>query len=543
MKKKAKLLVAGILAFAAIGSTGTVIRMGYLHTIVEGPDFLYATTDVALWSTVEPGIGITAGSIATFRPLVRHLMWHLGFANEPREGRTPRYYPSNSERKRKNRRGHRRSLSPSDLVPTDIEGMPSHIVGPDEIDLEANVSPSKIVVTDMEERVRAASTRLHMSTQQSHTTPSTSNKDALTKTAQLNNAERFLRLLQYSKALVAQNGPYTTAPGTAVLLRASQLRVHRDDEALSTAEFALSLAAAQGSISSAQPDGPEKDDLLLFNRFWETAVAVLEEILSPGSLPQESFGWGIFGLSSGYMHPPSNELTMQNTFSSYKYRLHAALLKLPSLTGAKGSEYAVREKTSTAALVKVRREIHTCAHILLHKFRQEEWKRVRWFHVVAVAERWLGAFGQLPPQRVVKDREKCGKEAAMFDDEGLSELEDVISIRSRAQYTARNPKDAGLQRIERQVSKEPPEPTNQFFVPAEIHRIIVVRSYPWFYQARIDAPLIISYPETLTDLHLEHVQIQDLICWSFGGPESDMFALLLLEEEGLGKAVADYLVH
>lgn len=142
--------------------------MGYLHTIVEGPDFLCmfvfladrtlladsftdATTDVALWSTVEPGIGITAGSIATFRPLVRHLMWHLGFANEPREGRTPRYYPSNSERKRKNRRGHRRSLSPSDLVPTDIEGMPSHIVGPDEIDLEANVSPSKIVVTDMEE--------------------------------------------------------------------------------------------------------------------------------------------------------------------------------------------------------------------------------------------------------------------------------------------------------------------------------------------------------------------------------------------------------
>ncbi|KAJ4342006.1 hypothetical protein N0V87_001332 [Didymella glomerata] len=56
MKLKTKLLVAGILAFAAIGSTATIVRMFYIHTLTDGPDFLYATTDVAVWSTVEPGI-------------------------------------------------------------------------------------------------------------------------------------------------------------------------------------------------------------------------------------------------------------------------------------------------------------------------------------------------------------------------------------------------------------------------------------------------------------------------------------------------------
>ncbi|KAJ4324297.1 hypothetical protein N0V94_001355 [Neodidymelliopsis sp. IMI 364377] len=129
MKLKTKVLVAGILAFAAIGSTATIVRMFYIHTLTNGPDFLYATTDVAIWSTVEPGIGITASSIATMRPLVRHCLWRLGVASAPRNTHT--YYPSNSEQKRKDRRGYRRSLSPSDLVPTQRSGVTStEIHGP-----------------------------------------------------------------------------------------------------------------------------------------------------------------------------------------------------------------------------------------------------------------------------------------------------------------------------------------------------------------------------------------------------------------------------
>lgn len=116
MKMKTKALVAGILAFAAIGSTATIVRMFYIHTLMNGPDFLYTTTDVAIWSTVEPGIGITASSIATLRPLIRHCLWRMGLKSAP--GHSTTYYPGDSEQKKKDRRGYRRSLSPSDLVPT-----------------------------------------------------------------------------------------------------------------------------------------------------------------------------------------------------------------------------------------------------------------------------------------------------------------------------------------------------------------------------------------------------------------------------------------
>lgn len=39
--------------------------------------------EVSIWSTVEPGIGITAGCIATLRPLFQTVMWRLGLAPAP----------------------------------------------------------------------------------------------------------------------------------------------------------------------------------------------------------------------------------------------------------------------------------------------------------------------------------------------------------------------------------------------------------------------------------------------------------------------------
>jgi hypothetical protein len=54
------------------GCTATIARLPYTRTL-EGykGDFLYRTTDFAMWSTVEVGLGITAGSIATLRPLLK----------------------------------------------------------------------------------------------------------------------------------------------------------------------------------------------------------------------------------------------------------------------------------------------------------------------------------------------------------------------------------------------------------------------------------------------------------------------------------------
>ena len=149
MKTKTKFLVAGILAFAAIGSTGTIVRMFYIETLMEGPDFLWATTDVALWSTVEPGIGITAGSMACLRPLFRIWAWKLGLAAEPRNHRSRTYYPSNSDNKRKDRRGYRRDLSPSDLVPTEAgHGTTSiEIFGPKKCGRESETPPPDLFIT------------------------------------------------------------------------------------------------------------------------------------------------------------------------------------------------------------------------------------------------------------------------------------------------------------------------------------------------------------------------------------------------------------
>ncbi|KAF2624021.1 hypothetical protein BU25DRAFT_424413 [Macroventuria anomochaeta] len=72
MKRRVKVIVSAIIGLAAIGSTATIIRLPYTSTLkpYKG-DFLYRTTDFAIWTTVEVGVGITAGCIATLKPLFK----------------------------------------------------------------------------------------------------------------------------------------------------------------------------------------------------------------------------------------------------------------------------------------------------------------------------------------------------------------------------------------------------------------------------------------------------------------------------------------
>ncbi|KAH6716976.1 hypothetical protein DL95DRAFT_394894 [Leptodontidium sp. 2 PMI_412] len=71
MNIRTKISVAMILSMGAIASTATIVRIPYVKGLANQADFLYATTDVAIWSTVETGIGIAASSFATLRPLFR----------------------------------------------------------------------------------------------------------------------------------------------------------------------------------------------------------------------------------------------------------------------------------------------------------------------------------------------------------------------------------------------------------------------------------------------------------------------------------------
>lgn len=49
----------------------TVIRIQYIHELNNTKEFLYHNALVSIWSTVEPGMGIAASSLACTKPLFR----------------------------------------------------------------------------------------------------------------------------------------------------------------------------------------------------------------------------------------------------------------------------------------------------------------------------------------------------------------------------------------------------------------------------------------------------------------------------------------
>ncbi|PYH49734.1 putative integral membrane protein [Aspergillus saccharolyticus JOP 1030-1] len=124
MRKQTKMAVVGILGMACIASSATIIRIPWVHTFSD-PDFLYATVEIALWSNIETGLGITAGSLATLRPLVRH--W-LGSHSDPNYyGRSPFGGPSGSRRmgggaSHNHARSHDRPVPLGSLDDTAVQG-------------------------------------------------------------------------------------------------------------------------------------------------------------------------------------------------------------------------------------------------------------------------------------------------------------------------------------------------------------------------------------------------------------------------------------
>jgi hypothetical protein len=49
------------------------VRLPYIRGLEDTGDFLYATIDVAIWSTCETGLGLATSSIATLRPLLKQM--------------------------------------------------------------------------------------------------------------------------------------------------------------------------------------------------------------------------------------------------------------------------------------------------------------------------------------------------------------------------------------------------------------------------------------------------------------------------------------
>ncbi|EHA23249.1 hypothetical protein ASPNIDRAFT_207175 [Aspergillus niger ATCC 1015] len=72
MSRQTKAALAGILSLGCIASAGVIVRIPFLPTYKD-TEFLYATTQISIWSNVEAGLGITAGCLVTLRPLFRWL--------------------------------------------------------------------------------------------------------------------------------------------------------------------------------------------------------------------------------------------------------------------------------------------------------------------------------------------------------------------------------------------------------------------------------------------------------------------------------------
>ncbi|MCJ1330162.1 hypothetical protein MMC10_006845 [Thelotrema lepadinum] len=100
MDRKTKLLLIPILSMGCIASAAILVRMAYVQEF-SNPDFLWATVDIAIWSDTEQGLAITAGCLATLRPLFWHISRRLGWtsvgpSNGPSDGRR---YPSRIRRR------------------------------------------------------------------------------------------------------------------------------------------------------------------------------------------------------------------------------------------------------------------------------------------------------------------------------------------------------------------------------------------------------------------------------------------------------------
>jgi hypothetical protein len=74
-------------------STATIVRIPYIKNLSNAADFLYATTDIAIWSTAETGMGLAASSFATLRPLFRDFFQRSrlmgGTSSRTRTGASP----------------------------------------------------------------------------------------------------------------------------------------------------------------------------------------------------------------------------------------------------------------------------------------------------------------------------------------------------------------------------------------------------------------------------------------------------------------------
>lgn len=95
INRKRKVLVGLILSLVCVAGTATLLRLPYVYTLAHTSDFLYFTVDLAIWSYIEPGLGLIALSLITLGPLFRSLLNARGSGSGSSSFSQPAKPPSN----------------------------------------------------------------------------------------------------------------------------------------------------------------------------------------------------------------------------------------------------------------------------------------------------------------------------------------------------------------------------------------------------------------------------------------------------------------
>ncbi|KAF2469635.1 uncharacterized protein BDR25DRAFT_371641 [Lindgomyces ingoldianus] len=118
LKWRVKASVGVVLALGVVASTATLVRLKFLPSYTIGEDYLYHIAPIGIWSITESGIGITAGSLATLRPIIKHIPFLSNFSSGDKS-KTP-VTPKLSHRLEVLKGSARRNVIPG--VSTEIEG-------------------------------------------------------------------------------------------------------------------------------------------------------------------------------------------------------------------------------------------------------------------------------------------------------------------------------------------------------------------------------------------------------------------------------------
>ncbi|KAI1754601.1 hypothetical protein F4782DRAFT_37602 [Xylaria castorea] len=141
MTAQAKWSVIAVLSLGVFASIATLIRLGYLADLTDVADILYAGTNPMIWTLVEPGIAISAASLATIRPLLRR--WRIkGFTHSERSRATTTGKSQDHQSSRPRMASKMPGFGPRDVKMVDLE----HGTG-STTDTEKSLSPITVIPT------------------------------------------------------------------------------------------------------------------------------------------------------------------------------------------------------------------------------------------------------------------------------------------------------------------------------------------------------------------------------------------------------------